>query len=588
MRRAVAARREPASSIRAIAVDAAIVAGVLTLVLVGGVFLPLGLVAAAAQEGLSLESQRALGQEPAAPLRLFRGLQSVLVRAWPLAVAVVLAAAGAHVLLRRALRRGLAIGDSLAWDAFASPWPTAVLAAGACAVVAASREGDVVATAVFAGAASLASFVLTGLVAGLGRRHPRLRTAAAALLVAAVVARLGAEAWGRSSLRAYDARRVPERASEDARRAAHERPVLRGDPIDEDAWPRYRTLAAAVRAHPEPRPLASWVEAGPFDPLPPEAHGFLAARREDLTALLEAARCRRCVPELPRGGPASPFPSLLSTRAVSLLLLLDGRERARGGDLAGAADDYLDAVRVAGDLGRGMLIHGLVGVSGEEDGLRALGRLVHSGRLDRELLLRIEDARARLQADRVSVAECLAADRRLLDGLGADVAGWDALVGEPLVLPAVVPYRALAARAVNVADPLRREFEQALAADDEAAWARLAARSDAVAGASWNPLLRLAMGYGPERLRGPDEGGAFSLRLFLAARRPLAWYRLVQAAVAVELARTAAGRYPGDAASLHLPVDPFAAPAPLEYRRTAASYTLRSAGFERHASLALE
>ena len=348
------------------------------------------------------------------------------------------------------------------------------------------------------------------------------------------------------------------------------------------------TSCCGVAGHPAAGALASWEDAGPFDPLPPEAQAFLDDRRPDLAAVRAAARCLRCAPELPRGGPASPFPSLLSMRAIGLLLLLDGRERARGGDLAGAADDYLVAVRVAGDVGRGTLLHGLVGLAGEESGLRALGRLVHSGRLEPALLEKIESARARLEADRVPLVECLAADRRQLDGLEADVAGWEALTGDPLVLPAVVPYRALAAHAVNVADPLRRGFERALAADDPAEWERLAARSDAVAGASLNPLLRLAMGYGPIGLTDAGKGGGFSLRLLLTPRRSLAWHRLVHSAVEIELAKRASGRYPEDAASLRLPVDPFAPPAPIEYRRTASSYALRSAGFDRHASLALE
>jgi hypothetical protein len=268
---------------------------------------------------------------------------------------------------------------------------------------------------------------------------------------------------------------------------------------------------------------------------------------------------------------------MLGARYLVTLVSLEGNERAQAGDLTGAADRYLDLVRFGGDLGRGGVLHVLLGSTAEQTGLMALGRLVRSGRLQPPLLDRVEHERGLLERDRSSFANALANDRRMLDGLDELIDTWSSNLGEPLVLPWVVPYRALAAHAVRVADPLRRKFEQAAAKDDFEAWKELGAESDAVAGNSWNPLLRLVMGY--VSVFG-DDNGTHSNRLFLTSRQNLAWFRLVQAAVMVEREKRARGRYPSDASALELPKDPLAPAQPLQYRLDGSGYRLWSIGLD--------
>jgi hypothetical protein len=210
--------------------------------------------------------------------------------------------------------------------------------------------------------------------------------------------------------------------------------------------------------------------------------------------------------------------------------------------------------------------------------LRDLGRLIRSGKVETALLDRIEQGRALLEKNRASLAEGLANDRRTLDDFDAALGNWSSLVGEPLVLPAVVPYPALAAHALNAADPLLREVASALANDDMEAWGRVGVRSDAVAGSSWNPFLRLVAGYSALPVLDEGRRGIHSTRLFLIARQNLAWFRLVEAAGMVERTKRTTGRYPSDTETLDLPKDPFAPSQQLKYRTDANRYRLWSIG----------
>ena len=553
--------------------DFALFPAVLAIVLLAFVSLPIGLVAGAAQDGLNEQMRAGLGVEGPLPLRVFRALHGLL-RFWPLGLGV----AWIHVALRLVRRRS-PFGESLPRDVLVSPLlTTAVLGTPIVAWILAHEGGHAVDALVWPGALVAVSAFLTlglaGLLLALGRRHRGFRLAVAVVVVAAVGARVGAEAWGRAALHRHAARRAPERALEDERRAARTRPILRGEAIEEDAWPRYQQVNTGLQAHldatPAHRELTAFGDREPFAPIPPVAKAVLVARRADVQALREATHCHRCRPVLP-ANLVGPIPSMLGFRYLAILVTLEGSERAQAGDLSGAADRYLDLVRFGGDISEGILIHALVGSGTEQAGLRALGRLVRSGRLDVALLDRIERERQALEAGRASLARSLAHERRILDGLGDALDTWSSDLGEPLVLETAIPYRALAAHAVGVATPLCREFETALEEDDLEAWTRLVSRSDATVGRSWNPLLRLAMGYG-----GIGDHGTRSLRLFLTARGTLAWFRLVQAAIQVERAKRTAGGYPREAPDL--PGDPFVPGHPLHYRREGSSYRLWSVG----------
>jgi hypothetical protein len=83
------------------------------------------------------------------------------------------------------------------------------------------------------------------------------------------------------------------------------------------------------------------------------------------------------------------------------------------------------------------------------------------------------------------------------------------------------------------------------------------------------------MGY-----NGLDSGGTNSMRLFLNGRRQLAYFRLVEGALKLELEKKAHGRYPSDAAALELPRDPFAPQQALRYALDGTSYRLWSVGID--------
>lgn len=537
------------------------------------VFVPLGLLAVVSMDGLNESMHQGLGQASPVPQRIFRALQG-LPWLWP----GVLAGAVGHVLLRRLLKKTMSFGTSLGWDALGSP----LLGAGAAALVVAAVLGtrapgnvnDIVVSVLVTLGAGFALLSIAGLALCLLRRHRALRRAAAVALAVAIAARIGSEAWGRVALAGYRSRQAPERAAIDQQRAARERPLVSEPALDEDAWPRYRKLIDDLRADREGLPslqdLMGSGEPDPFAPTPARAKAVLDSRRAEVASLREAVRCRRCVPEV-IDSPSARIPSLLGVRHLAVLAGLEGNERAAAGDLEGAAQRYLEIVRVGGDIGDGNLIHGLVGISVEDRGLRALGRLVRSGRCSATLVDRMRRVLAELREHRTSLSACLRNERRMMAGLeqGLDLVSPEA----PLILPAVIPYRALAARAQQVADRISRRHEEVLAQDELEGWRRLVAETDAEAGNSWNPYMRILTGY-----TALDTSGTFSLRFFLTARRQVALFRLVEAGLLLEDEKRLHGRYPDDASGFALPKDPLALDQPLRYRREGASYVLWSVG----------
>lgn len=536
-------------------------------------YLPVGLVAVASLDGLNESMHSGLGQAAPVPQRIFRALQG-LPWLWP----SVLSGAVGHVLLRRVLKKTTPFGMSLGWDALGSPLlsagTAALLVAAALASRAHDRVDDVIVPGLVTLGAGFAVLSIAGLALGLLRRHRGLRRAASAALAVAIAARIGSEVWGRVALAGYRSRQAPERAAIDQQRAVRERPLVSEPALDEDGWPRYRRLIADLRADREGLPplqdLIGSGEPDPFAPTPARAKAVLDSRRAEVASLREAVRCRHCVPDV-IDSPSARIPSLLGIRHLAILAGLEGNERAAAGDLEGAVQRYLEIVRVGGDIGDGNVIHGLLGITVEDRGLRALGRLVRSGRCSAALVDRARRVLAELREHRTSLSACVRNGRRMMAGLeqGLDIVSPDA----PLILPAVVPYRALAARAQQVADRISRRHEEVLAQDDLEGWRRLVAETDAEAGNSWNPFLRILTGY-----TALDTGGTYSLRFFLTARRQLALFRLVEAGLLLEDEKRLHGRYPDDASGLALPRDPLALDQTLRYRRQGASYVLWSVG----------
>ena len=536
-------------------------------------YLPVGLVAVTAQDGWTEEMRSGMGVEAPLPLRLF-----AVLRAWtPWALVLLAIVVLAHVSLRRWLPRlaflaplllvvllvlalGSGIVDRLVHGAGSGfPEPAVLIVAVALFVV-------LMAGALVARGLKSRRFVLSVLVA-------------AGLCVAF---RIGADLWGHWWLSAYDAQWEKDVAAVRESRRTAERPVLRGAPVDEDAAPRYEALFDAVR------PAATASAAGqtalsraaytaPFAPIPDDARKAVSEHRKDLDALREAQQRRHCALGLEFDPAEVSRRSLWSVaRWLGAALVVEGHVQAQAGDLEGAADRYLHAVRFAGDTAPGPLVNALAATSVEELGLRALGRLVLSGKLGRALLARIEEDRAKLEPARASIADGWNASRLFLGHMEHTMGAHPEEAGlqKPPILPWVVPYRAVAALAVGTVDPLQRQLGAALAAGDVAAWSRASDATRARASTSLNPTVRYFMGYSA-----PFAGeGSATARVPLTARRSLAWFRLVQAAVAIE--NGGGGGSPGQSDTLRLPDDPLASGSALHWSRGPSGTRIWSVGID--------
>jgi hypothetical protein len=548
-------------------------------VLLLAVYLPIGLFAVASQDGFSAETRISLGTDEPRVLRLYAELV-----AWTgvlLSAAVV--AACFNVLLRRIARRRLAWGGSLAWDVVRSPL---VVALGGVALAAAlvamfvARASAAAATVAVVAAAAAVTLSVGGLAAYAWRRFRVFRGVVVAAAATLVLLRVGADVWGLARLRAYDAGWEKETAAERASRLASERPVLRETPIEEDVAPRYEAILARLRAERDAPADLFAIDAaashGPFAPIPGKVKQSVAKRKGDVAEVRAATACRRSSLGLdfdPETLAASG--RIRTVRWLGGALVVTCHELAQAGDLAGAASCYLDALRFAGDLSAGAQLNGLIAMRLEEQALTALGRLALSQKLDRKTLARVEDERRRLEPFRANVADGERGSRLLLGQMERTIARSPTNAGlrEPVVLPWLVPYRALAADGVWVADDIHREREKALASDDAERCARVAREVEARAAASLNPIRRTLSGVG-------FDGSDSTLRLLMQARRGLTHYRLVQAALALEAARLADGRYPRDVEAARLPADPFAPGSTLRFAPDAGAVRIWSVGFD--------
>ncbi len=527
------------------------------------VYLPLGLAAVSLQDGWTEQMRAGLGSAAPLPVRAFGGLQAALPQ-----VLVLVALAGlGHALFSR---------WRLKWSVVP---PLLLLALLVVAVVSGLADRSLrglsrVSPGVTLAAASLALVVVLGALLARGFRSRRFALTVAGLGLLLVGLRVGADAWGDARLSAYDSRWEREVGVERARRQAVERAVLGGPARDEDAGPRYRavleTLRPVAAASAGMDPLYQAARAAPFDAVPYDAFRAVVEQEPALDSLRDAQRSRHCSlgAELE---PAKVEQTLRwrTARWVASALVVDGHVRAQAGDPSGAAARYLAAVRFAGDVSQGPLVNALMAMPLEESGLRALGRLVLSGEVDADEMATIDEARGRLEATRASIVDGWRANRLLLGHMEAtmDRAPQDAGLQTPRLLPWVVPYRAMAAAAVSRADRLQRRLQEALDHDDANAWREAAEAARATARSSANPMLRAFMGYA-----GPfsDEGTATG-RLFLAARRGLAWFRLVQAATALET---------GSTGEPQLPEDPLAPGSRLRWARDAAGTRIWSVGVD--------
>jgi hypothetical protein len=534
-----------------------LVLGVTCLLAFVLVYLPSGLLAAAVIDGAAPWQATFGSGEPPVPYRAFLRLQALLPYiALGATIVVVL-----HVTLRRLVRRAVSFGDNLAWDGLLSPLAFAALAAmvGLLAMLVRERSlpfgGDL--SGVGLAAIALAGALgLVGFACGLGVRSRFLRRVAvgvAAVLALAPLARLGADAWGAARLRAVARAVEPELAAERQSLASLGSPVLREPALDENAAPRYRALMARVKLdYAERAALGKAASAAPLGPLDPEAGRVFAGLRELLPPLHEALRCNRCVWDLKPSAPNEPVLNLLPSRILGDLLLLEGHEQARTGDGRGAAERYLDAVRLGGDFRGGNLLSNLVGSSIARGGLEALGSLLVSD--TRPPLVQVKAEMDKLEGHLPTLPPALRRERlMMLGGLGL-VDKADDVFGVPPVLPILVPYRLLVAQATEAVDPRWRAMERASTLGDPAEAERILATLGA--GPTWNPAFRLIAPTALPRSR--------VIMNEVAAR-----FALARAALAIEEAAGASHRYPGDAAAVSLSRDPMSTSGLLHYARAA-------------------
>jgi hypothetical protein len=354
--------------------------------------------------------------------------------------------------------------------------------------------------------------------------------------------------------------------AERRRRATERRPALRGPVLEEDAAPRYLSLMSRVaRDAPDRDVLHKSVAAGPGSALSPDALALLERRRDLVAETREAVRCAFCAWELKPHPPNEPVPSLMPARTLADLLVVEGHERARAGDGRGAAERYLDAVRLGSDLAGGSLLSNLVGTTAAGSGLDALGRLLVSE--TRLPLAQVAAELAILEGGLPTLATALREQRFQVAG-GLELARRpEDLFAAPPVMPAIVPYRLLAAQAAAAAERQWREWEERVAAGAQTGTGN--PNPFEGDGPVWNPAFRLVA---------PTLGGRFPVSFTdLAAR-----FALVRSAVTVE-AGSNDRRYPEVAGVPRLPADPWAASQPIRYEATAdgRGYRLWSLGMNR-------
>lgn len=504
-----------------------------------------------------------------------------LLFAWvgvPVAALVALAAG----LARAWAKPDVEEGRSLAVEVLARPAAVAVLVALAGVAFRLADGGSAMDAAAVGAVLGVLALVPLALVALVVRRVPLRALLVTAAVVAAIA--LGAlvvgDRMGRGRLERQRAEALREVAAWRQQQQAATRPVLREPGLEANAVDAYRPLLEAQRARmPSAGTLVGDLNQAllaPLAPLTPAASAALDSSRADLAALREATRSRRAVwPHEYEKSFQAELPYLLGVRVLAQLALLEGHERANAGDVAGAAETYLDVLRFGTDFGDGPLIVTLIGTAVERMAVEALARLVRSPR-GGVVLDRVDAGLALLQPALLDIGPAWRSERLAFAAIGPidDGGEFASLLGgltdsisAPLP-PQLVPWNAYTASAVEAANRVFHDLEAAAAKGDPRAQKEIE-----------DHFLERYYFATPNFIYRSTIPSVMRARLSVDEARVMA--AAVRTAVGLEKRRAAEGRYPADPGVL--PADLLAADGtPLRYRVAAdgASYTLYSVGWD--------
>lgn len=405
-----------------------------------------------------------------------------------------------------------------------------------------------------------------------------LKIAAAIVVVLGII--WGAtEAWGRSRIAANKENWQQDLTAETARIALLRRPTLRGDPVDDNAASAYIALIkslpeASKKQGLDDSVLSKAAKEGPSAAFPPEMAQYLEAHRADVAALREATQRARLDWGIRyEDGFGKEVPSIPAAKMLGNLLVLEGHEQAKSGNLQSAAQRYLDAVRFGADFGTSAdLVMDLTGIDLSGKGLEALGTLVTS---QDQATLPLEQIAAELdklepilpsvvdgfRGERLAMQEAAMMRRSSLSHLRHPPAFAQSLLSR------LIPPHALYAEAVSEMGPILRKMERAAAAEDPRESDRMNEEAATLARKTWNPLTSTLLQDLLRQVRASSD----NLRVRFA---------MVSTAVGLEQGLRKDGHYPAELAKL--PVDPFAYPAKIHYQPSADghAYKLWSVGYD--------
>lgn len=499
--------------------------------------------------------------------------------AWALLPVLAVAALGAG-LARGVVRPDAEPGDSLRIDVLARPAVAAAVVGVAGVLFGLAHDGGPDELAVAFAFLFVVCLVGLALVALVVRWTPlRALTAVAVVVVGLALVALGvADRRGRGRLEAHRDQALREVATLRQEQESAVRPVLHDPGVDADAGESYRALARSQRArldaekdvHSLMGEISRAVRA-PGEPLPTAVAQALDQARADIAKLGEATSSRRATwPVEYEKSFRAPEPDLVAMRALTLLAVLEGHERASAGDAAGAAERYLEVVRFGSDLGGGTLMMSQFGALLEKMATEALAKLVRSPR-GAPALDAVDAGLGRLEPGLVRIGPAWRSERLLFAAMGPvdDPAEFSEFVaGSGVVMPNVVTrlpaWNVEAAAAIDVTNRMYGDLEKA-SGDPQALQSILGEFFPRYYFGTPNFLFRATV---------PGV-----LRSWLSVEEARLLVGAVRVAVGLERRLAADGRYPADPGPL--PADLLTtAGEPLRYRATAdgASYVLYSVG----------
>lgn len=502
-----------------------------------------------------------------------------LVFAWagvPLAALIAVAAG----LARAWVKPDVEEGRSFAVDVLARPAAVAAIAALAGVAIGLADDVGAINAAAIGAIFGVLSLVLFALVALVVRRVSwrALAVTAAVVVATALVAQVVTDRAGRARLEQHRAEALREVATWRQQQQAATRPVLREPRLEANAVDAYLRLLEAQRARIDVSgtnlgDLAKSV-GSPGTPLAPAVAAALERSRADIAALREATRSRRAVwPFEYEKSFNAEIPYLLGVRVLAQLALLEGHEKATAGDVAGAAETYLDVLRFGTDFGDGPLIMTLIGTAVERMAVEALARLVRSPR-GGAVLDRVDAGLALLQPALLGIGPAWRSERLSFAAIGPieDAGEFSGQLGgmadssHTPFPPRLVPWNAYTASAVEATNRTFHDLEAVAAKGDPRAQKEIEEHFlERYYFATPNFIYRSLI---PSLMR---------TRVSVDEARVLA--AAVRTAVGLEKRRAAEDRYPADAGTL--PADLLAADGtPLRYRVAAdgMSYALYSVG----------